>query len=66
MEELVNLLEPLMRRVVREELARLVTEAPDIFYLEPDSPLYDDMEEILNRKERGKTRLYSHEEVWGE
>jgi len=65
-DDLVNLLEPLMRRVVREELARLVVETPDVFYLEPDSPLYEDMEDILRRKEQGKIRLYSHEEVWGE
>ncbi|MFQ5596318.1 MAG: hypothetical protein ACE5HA_19415 [Anaerolineae bacterium] len=65
-DDLVNLLEPLMRRVVREELARLVTETPDVLYLEPDSPLYEDMEDILRRKEQGKIRLYSHEEVWGE
>jgi hypothetical protein len=65
-DELVNLLEPLMRRVVREELARLAVEAPGVFYLEPDSPLYEDMEDILRRKEQGKIRLYSHEEVWGE
>jgi len=65
-DDLVNLLEPLMRRVVREELARLVAETPDVFYLEPDSPLYEDMEDILRRKEQGKIRLYSHEEVWGE
>lgn len=63
-EELTSLLEPLMRRIVREELERLVAKASDIFYLEPDSPIYQDMEEILRRKEQGQIKLYSHEEAW--
>jgi hypothetical protein len=65
-EELLNALEPLIRRVVREELAQIVVREPDIFYLEPDSPLYEDMVEILQQKERGEIKLYSHEEVWSE
>ncbi len=65
-EDLVSVLEPLMRRIVREELARVVTEKPDIFHLEPDSPLYEDMEDILHRKKQGKIKLYSHKEVWGD
>lgn len=64
-EELASVLEPLMRRIVREELARLVTKKPGTFRLEPDSPLYEDMEDILRRKKQGKIELYSHEEVWG-
>jgi hypothetical protein len=65
-EELAGMLESLIRRVVREELARLVTQEPDVFYIEPDSPLYEDMVEILRRRERGEIKLYSHDEVWGE
>jgi hypothetical protein len=64
--DLSNLLEPLIRRVVREELARVVTAQPKIFHLKPDSPLYQDMEEILRRKKQGDIRLHSHAEVWGE
>ena len=62
--ELAGLLEPLIRRVVREELAQVVTKKPGIFYLKSDSPLHDDMVEILNRKQQGETKLYSHAEVW--
>jgi hypothetical protein len=65
-EELVNALEPLIRRIVREELARAVKKAPGIFYLEPDMPLYGDMVEIRERKMRKETVLFSHKEVWGE
>jgi len=65
-EELTSVLEPLMRRIVREELAQFAAREPEIFYLEPDSPLYKDMEEILYRKEQGQLKLYTHEEVWGE
>jgi len=45
-EELVNILEPLIRRVVREELSEVIEKKPDIFYLEPGTPLYEDMLEI--------------------
>jgi len=65
-EELASALEQLMRRIVREELTRLVTKEPDTFYLEPGSPLYEDMEDILRQKKQGKIKLYSHKEVWGE
>jgi len=34
--------------------------------LGPDSPLYQDMAEILQRRERGDVKLYSHIKVWGE
>ena len=65
-EELVNALEPLIRRIVREELARAVKKEPGIFYLEPDTPLYEDMAEIRERKMRKETVLFSHKEVWGD
>ncbi len=65
-EELVNAMEPLIRRIVREELARAVKKEPDIFYLEPDMPLYEDMAEIRERNLRKETVLFSHKEVWGE
>jgi hypothetical protein len=64
--DLMDLLEPLIRRVVREELAQVALRRPDVFYLAPDSPLRDDLIDILNRKEHGAIRLYSHAEVWNE
>lgn len=66
LDELVDVLEPLIRRVVREELAQLVEKEPDLYYLAEDSPLYQDMKEILERKEKGQIKLYSYQEVWGE
>lgn len=65
-EELVDVLEPLIRRVVREELAHLVEKEPDFYSLREDSPLYQDMKEILERKEKGQISLHTHQEVWGE
>jgi hypothetical protein len=37
-----------------------------LLQLEPDSPLYQDMDEILQRREQGDVKLHSHSEVWGE
>jgi hypothetical protein len=37
-----------------------------LLHLEPDSPLYQDMAEILQRREQGDVKLYSHIKVWGE
>lgn len=65
-QELAVVLEPLIRKIVREELAQVATKRPDIFYLKPDSPLRDDMVEILDRHRKGATRLYSSSEVWDE
>ncbi|PKO23586.1 MAG: hypothetical protein CVU38_03075 [Chloroflexi bacterium HGW-Chloroflexi-1] len=59
-QELIGVLEPLIRKIVREELTQVAIRRPDVFYLKPDSPLHDDMVEILNRKRQGATRLYSH------
>ena len=63
---LSELLEPLIRRVVREELLHFAEEHPDTFYLEPDSPLYADLLTISERNAQGMLRLYNHTEVWGE
>ncbi len=65
-QELASLLEPLIRRVVREELAQVAVKRPDVFYLKPDSPLREDLVEILDRHRKGATKLYSHSEVWDE
>ncbi len=65
----LNALVDIIRQVVREEVARAMTgsqEETDVVYLEPGSPLYEDMEEILQRKKEGRIKLYTHTEVWGE
>ncbi|MDM8558403.1 hypothetical protein [Candidatus Parabeggiatoa sp. HSG14] len=65
MDELHTALEPLIRRVVREELTDFAKKN-NTFFLEPSMPLYNDMQDILQRKTQGKVKLFSHEEVWGE
>ncbi len=59
-EELSSVLETLIRKVVREEIEHMM----NVFFLESDSPLYKDLENILERKSKGKMRLHSHEVVW--
>lgn len=63
-EELSKLMEPIIRKVVREELNRMIEMRPDIFYLQPEMPIYDDMLDILERKSTNSIHLHSHKEVW--
>ena len=65
-EKLASSLEPMIRRVVREELLKVLKKDTDIFHLTPDMPIYDDMVEISQRKAKDQIKLHSHEEVWGE
>ncbi len=65
-ENLSKHLEPLIRRVIREELINVVKESPGLFYLNPEMPIYSDMEDIQQRKAAGQIKLHSHNEVWGE
>jgi len=59
-------LEALIRRVVREELARAWEEEEEgVVYLDDDSPLYQDLLEIRAMKERGEIRVLSREEAFG-
>ena len=64
--ELADTLEPMIRRVVREELLKILKKEWDIFQLTPEMPLYEDMEEIAQRKAQDQIKLHSHEEVWSE
>ena len=64
--KLAGALEPVIRRVVREELTRLLRENAGIFNLTPDMPLYEDMVEISQRNAQGQIKLHSHDEVWSE
>jgi hypothetical protein len=61
----LNDLEQLIRHAVRDEIAKLVRKQPNIFYLEPDTPLYEDMVEIARMKKRRKIKLYSRQEAFG-
>ncbi len=62
----VQELESIIRKIVREELAAFAAQDPGTFYLDKESPLYEDMEEILKRKQSGKLKFYTHEEIWKE
>ena len=59
-EKLASSLEPMIRRIVREELKRVLKKEPDIFQLTPEMPLYEDMEEISQRKAQDQIKLHSH------
>lgn len=63
--ELTKIIEALVRKVVREELANFAREN-GMIYLSPDSPLYEDMEKILQRRLNEEPKLYDHAEVWGD
>ncbi len=58
----IRQLEGIIRKVVREELMEFA--AQEISYLDKESPLYEDMEDILERKESGQLKFHTHEEIW--
>jgi hypothetical protein len=64
-DELSKMLEAMVRRVVREELQSFAREN-NTFFLAPDSPLYEDMENIVRRKLAEETKIYKSAEVWGD
>jgi hypothetical protein len=66
LEELTELLEPIIRRVVREELEDFAVREPRVFYLEPGSPLYEDMKELRQRAEQDELGFHSYKDVFGE
>jgi hypothetical protein len=63
-EEISCILEPLIRRIIREEVERMLQKEHKMFFLKSDSSLYDDLVEISSRKMEGKNKFYSHAEVW--
>lgn len=63
-EATVGQLEEIIRKVVREKLTEFATQEQEIFDLNKESPLYEDMENILERKKSGKLRFYTHVETW--
>lgn len=62
----VQQLESLIRKVVREELVEFAAQELGIFHLDKESPLYEDMEDILERKESGDLNFHTHEKIWNE
>jgi len=65
-DELQHVLEPLIRRIIREELLRVTQQQPDIFFLHPEMPIYADMVDIAQRKTADALEFLSHEEIWNE
>ena len=65
-EELIQALEPVIRRIIREELKLVVEKQTDVFYLNPDMPIYNDMLDIKERNQKNKLTFMSHEEVWSD
>lgn len=57
-------LDRLIRQAVRDEIARVVQRQPNVFYLEPKTPLYEDMKAIAQTKKRGRIKIYSREEAF--
>lgn len=66
LDELLKALEPVVRRIIREELDSVVTRQGNSVYLDPNSDLHRDMLELKERKESGTLNFLSHKEVWGE
>ena len=62
----IQQLEGLIRKVVREELIELAKQKPEIFNLDKNAPLYEDMEDIRKRKKSGQLKFYTHAEIWNE
>ena len=60
----IQQLEEVIRKIVREELMALSTQEQRIFHLEKESPLYKDMEDILERKKSSQLKFSTHDKVW--
>jgi len=58
-------LEKLIRRAVHDEIDKLLQRQPAIFYLRPQTPLYEDLATIARLKKRGKAKVYSRQEAFG-
>jgi hypothetical protein len=51
-------------KVIREELSEFATRVLGIPHLGQESPLYEDMEDILERKKSGQLKFHTHDEIW--
>jgi hypothetical protein len=61
-------LEALIRRIVRGEIILALDERgiyPEPTVIEPGSPIYEDLVELLRLKEEGKLKVLSYEEAFG-
>ncbi|RKU39017.1 hypothetical protein C6496_03765 [Candidatus Poribacteria bacterium] len=62
----VQQLEEVIRKVVREELVEFAAQELGFFHLDKESPLYEDMEDIFERKKSGQLKFHTHDEIWNE
>ena len=60
----VQQLEKLIRKVVHKELVEFASRQHGVFELHMESPLYEDMVDISERRKEGKLKFLKHEEVW--
>ena len=63
-EEIIKAIEPVISRIIREELKSVIEKQTDIFHLHPEMPLYNDMLDIKERNQKNELEFMSHEEVW--
>jgi hypothetical protein len=63
-DELQQILEPLIRKIIREELSNIARQNTNIFCLDTETYLYKDLQEISQRRKNDRIELFSHEEVW--
>jgi len=63
-DELQQILEPLIRKIIREELLNIARQNTNVFCLSPNMNLYKDLQEISRRGKTDQIELFSHEEVW--
>ena len=59
----VQQLESVIRKVVREELVGFAAQELGIFHLDKESPLYKDMENILERKKSGQLKFHTRKDL---
>ena len=60
----VQQLEGIIRKVVREELVAFTTQEQEILKLDKKSPIYEDMQDILERKKSGQLKFHTPKKVW--
>jgi hypothetical protein len=52
--------------ITQDDLYTDLVKKNNTFFLDTSMPLYEDMQDIFQRKKQGKVKLFSDEEVWGE
>ncbi|MBF0200952.1 MAG: hypothetical protein HQK66_06510 [Desulfamplus sp.] len=65
-DKLIKELEQIIRSIVREELKSIIEQYTDIFHLDDDMPIYNDLLEIKQRKQNEALEFMTHDEVWSD